>query len=71
MHQTVKVDTQGAYLGTANGADLIKEIGLMSNKRDTQAPVKPDPENGRLGNHPELCALKAKQKCLKPILKAV
>ena len=71
MHQTVKVDIQGTYLGTANRADLIKAIGLMRNKRGPQAPVKPDPENGRLGNHPELCALKAKQKCLKTILKAV
>ena len=31
MHQTVKVGTQGAYLGTTR-ADLIKTISLMSNK---------------------------------------
>ena len=62
MHQTVKVDTQSAYLGTTNRADLIKTISLISNKRGPQALVKLDPENDRLENYPELSALKVKQK---------
>ena len=44
----------------------------MSNKRDPRAPVKLDAEdleNDRLGNRPELSALKAKQNHLKTILK--
>ena len=55
MHQTVKVDTQSAYLGTASRADIIKTIGLMSNKRDPRAPVKLDAEDledDRLEKHP-------------------
>ena len=40
MHQTVKVDTQGAYLGTVDRSDLVKNIGLMSISRDPRAPVK-------------------------------
>ena len=35
MHQTVKVDTQSAYMGATNRGDLTKTAGLMSNKRDT------------------------------------
>ena len=72
MHQTVKVDTQSAYLGTASRADLIKTIGLMSNKRDPRAPVKLDAkdlEDDRLEIHPELSALKIKRDCLKTIIK--
>ena len=40
MHPTVKVDTQSDYLGTTKRGDLIKTVGLMSNKRDPRAPVK-------------------------------
>ena len=73
MHQTVKVDTQSAYLGTTSRADLIKTVGLMSNKRDPRAPVKPgaeDLEDEILENHPELSALVIERKRLKTILKA-
>ena len=45
MHQTVKVDTQSVYLGTTNRGDLIKTVGLMSNKRGPRAPVKLDAED--------------------------
>ena len=48
MHQIVKVDTQSAHPGTTSRANLIKAVGLMSNKRDPRAPVKldaGDPEN--------------------------
>ena len=45
MHQTVKVDTQSAYLGITNRGDLIKTVSLMSNKRDPRAPVKLDAED--------------------------
>ena len=69
MHQTVKVDTQSAYLGTTNRAGLIQTIGLMSNKRDPRALAKLDPENDRLKNHPKLSALKFEQKRLMSILK--
>ena len=69
MHQTVKVDTQSAYLGTTSRADLIKTIGLISDERDPRAPVKLEPVDDRLGNDRELSALKDKQKRLKAILK--
>ena len=73
MHQTVEVDTQSAYLGTASRADLIKTIGLMGNKRDPRAPVKLDAEDledDRLETHPKLSALKIERDRLKAILKA-
>ena len=73
MHQTVKVDTQSAYLGTASRADLIKTIDLMSNRRDPRAPVKLDAEDledDGLENHPKLSALKIKRDRLKTNLKA-
>ena len=57
MHQSVKVDTQSAYLGTVNRSDLIKSVGLMSNKRDPRAPTKLSAEvleSHR--DHPELAA---------------
>ena len=72
MHQTVKVDTQSAYLGTTNRGDLIKTVGLMSNKRGPRAPAKVDAEgfkNRQLEN-PELSALIVKRNCLVGILKA-
>ena len=43
MHQTAKVDTQSAYMGTTNRADLFRTIGLI-NKRGPRAPVKLDTE---------------------------
>ena len=58
LHQTVKVDTQSAYLGSLDRGDLVKTVGLMSAKRDPRAPVKLSP--GDLGKHkgyPELAAL--------------
>ena len=73
MHQTVKVDTQSAYLGTTSRADLIKTISLMSNKGGPRAPVKLDAvdlEDDILENHPELSALVIERKRLKAILKA-
>ena len=69
MHQTVKVDTQSTYLGTANRADLIKTIGLMR-QRDPRAPVKLDLENRRFGKNSELSTLTIKQKRLTAELKA-
>ena len=58
MHQTVKVDTQSAYLGTVNRSDLIKSVGLMSKKRDPRAPVQLSAEElGSCLDSPELAAL--------------
>ena len=57
MHQTVKVDTKSAYLGTVDRSDLIKSVGLMSNKRDPRAPTNLSAkvlESHR--DHPELAA---------------
>ena len=68
MHQTVKVDIQSAYLGTTKRADLMKTISLMR-QHDPRAPVELDSENHRLGNYPELSALKAERKRLTNILK--
>ena len=45
MHKTVKVGTESAYLGTTNRGDLIKAVGLMSNKRGPRAPVELDAED--------------------------
>ena len=72
MHQTVKVDTQNAYLGTTNRGDLIKTVGLMSNKRDPRAPVKLGAENlkTRQLENPELTALIVRQNRLVDTLKA-
>ena len=72
MHQTVKVDTQSAYLGTANRVDLIKTVGLMSNKRDPRAPVKLGVEDLKplVLENPELSALVVKRRRLVDILKA-
>ena len=72
IHQTSKADTQSAYLGITSRADLIKAVGLMSNKRDPRAPIKPDAEdleNKRLENHPKPPAPKVKQNRPKTILK--
>ncbi|KAF8534000.1 hypothetical protein BDD12DRAFT_897299 [Trichophaea hybrida] len=68
MHQTVKVDTQSAYLGTVDRADLIKNIGLMSTKRDPRAPVKIQAEELEL-EHPRLTALLAEKGSLALSLK--
>ena len=60
MHQTVKVDTQSAYLGTVNRSDLTKSVSLMSNlnKRDPRAPAKLSAEELESHqDHPELAAL--------------
>ena len=58
MHQTVKVDTQSAYLGTVNRSDLINSVGLMSKKRDPRAPTKLSAEElGSCRDHPKLAAL--------------
>ena len=48
-HQTVKVDTQSAYLGSVDRGDLVGTVGSMSAKRDPRAPVKLSP--GDLGEH--------------------
>ncbi|RPB01468.1 hypothetical protein L873DRAFT_1647896, partial [Choiromyces venosus 120613-1] len=40
LHQTIKVDTQSAYLGSVDRGDLVGTVGLMSPKRDPRAPVK-------------------------------
>ena len=69
MHQTIKVDTQSTYLGTANRADLMKTIGLMR-QRDLRAPVKLDLENRQVEKHPKISALTIKQKRLTTELKA-
>ena len=72
MHQTVKVDTQSAYLGTTNRGDLIKTVGLMSNKRGPRAPVKLDAEDfkNRQFANPDLSALIIERNRLVDILKA-
>jgi integrase len=57
MHQTVKVDTQSAYLGTVSRDDLIKTIGLMSAKRDPRAPLKV--KTATIEQHPQLAKLKS------------
>ena len=57
MHQTVKVDTKSAYLGTVDRSDLIKSVGLMSNKRDPRAPTRLSSEVFESHrDHPELAA---------------
>ena len=58
LHQTVKVDTQSAYLGSVDRGDLVGTVGLMSAKRDPRAPVKLSP--GDLREHkdyPKLAAI--------------
>ena len=70
MHQTVKVDTQSAYLGTVNQSDLIKSVGLMSKKRDPRAPVKLSAEELESHrDHPELAALLLQRSRLKTALR--
>lgn len=64
MHQTVKVDTQSAYLGTTSRVDLIKNIGLMSTKRDPRAPVKVGPKDFNLQSHPEIATLTSEKERL-------
>ena len=46
LHQTVKVDTQSAYLGSVDRGDLVGIVGSMSAKRDTRAPVKLSVDHG-------------------------
>ena len=58
LHQTVKVDTQSAYLGSVDRGDLVGTVGLMSAKRDPRAPAKLSP--GDLREHkdyPKLAAI--------------
>ena len=58
LHQTVKVDTQSAYLGSVDRGDLVGTVDLMSAKRDPRAPVKLSPEDLReYKDYPKLAAI--------------
>ena len=70
MHKTVKVDTQCAYLGTTNRDDLIKAVGLMSNKRGPRAPVKLDAEDFKNRQLADFSALIVERNRRLDILKA-
>ncbi|KAH8145064.1 uncharacterized protein LAJ45_10975 [Morchella importuna] len=70
LHQTVKIDTQSAYLGTVSRSDLIRNIGLMSAKRDPRAPVKVDRSKIDLEAHPEIVKMTADAQRLAKRLRA-
>ena len=71
MHQTVKVDTQSAYLGTVNRSNLIKSVGRMSNKKGPRAPVKLSAEELKSHqDHPKLVTLLLEQSRLTTTLRA-
>ncbi|RPA90956.1 hypothetical protein L873DRAFT_360229 [Choiromyces venosus 120613-1] len=57
LSQRVKVDTQSGYLGAVSRDDIIKNIGLMSAKRDPRAPTKLDPGDDFLQECPALTRL--------------
>ena len=71
VHQTVKVDTQSAYLGTVNQSNLIKSVGRMSNKKGPRAPVELSAEELESHrDHPKLVTLLLEQSRLTTTLRA-